>query len=174
MANDFLILGSQQYPLTSGPTRINYESSSVFPKHSRIGDQQALQAFGGSDLEKLRITLGLNREQPTGLVEPRLRALQAVAAQRRAIAVSFGAGIFDGFYVIEGLRVSFQRTDGAGQILAASVSLELLGSTDPSQIVPTSNSDRQTQLAAQISPFDIPAPPGLASAITAIAGQLNN
>ena len=139
MANEtpVLILGDLIFPIASGLRTAEITEQNTLPEHERIDTQPIIQRMGRK-LETVTVSLFLHYLQPFFAegytVVERLFALRVAKDSAELITLQFGAGFFDGKYVIEKMTTNILQTRPDGDPLIAEIDLDLKGSTSPDDI----------------------------------------
>jgi phage protein U len=118
----FAILGDIEFTVAGGVSAIEHSGAADWAEHPRMQGKPLLE-WVGEGLDECQLTLELH--PVLGDPGQRLRALRLAKTQHQPLAWVMGSGEYLGPYVITHLSNVIRRTSATGQLLAATLQINL-------------------------------------------------
>jgi len=126
--NNFCRLGDLSFGPGDGVTGFSSETGFDYAQHDLITGKQTLQAMGET---LAQVTLDIKLRNYLGHDVPgMISAIENMKTTGQPQKLVFGSGIYEGEYVIKGMSVLVLRTETAGVIQSADLTLNLLEYAD--------------------------------------------
>lgn len=116
------VLGEIEFEVLSHPSAQSERTSADYAEHARLQGKPLLQ-WVGDGLDELTLEIALH--VAVGDPEARVRQLKAAKSAHEPLPYVLGSGDFRGIYLITALDVTTRKTDYAGRLFAAQLSLSL-------------------------------------------------
>lgn len=120
-------LGDLEFELAVSPRSFSYQEKTSFAEIPRI-DAKPLQQWVGDELRKIKMSFRFGR--PWCDPDEQLRRLQDVLADHQPQSLILGSGTFRGYYLLESIDATLQKTDAAGVTTFLEVNVELTETVD--------------------------------------------
>ncbi len=125
---NFCRLGNISFSAEDGITGFSSETGYDYAKHDLAAGKPTLQAIG-EKLQELNINIMLRNFLGHDVAKT-IEALEALQASGAPQKLVFGSGIYQGQFVIQGITAQVIKTDVAGIIQSATLSLSLVEYAD--------------------------------------------
>lgn len=116
------VLGEIEFEVLSHPSAQSERTSADYAEHARLQGKPLLQ-WVGDGLDELTLEIALH--VAVGDPEEQVRQLKAAKSAHEPLPYVLGSGDFRGIYLITALDVTTRKTDYAGRLFAAQLSLSL-------------------------------------------------
>ncbi|RMT61677.1 hypothetical protein ALP29_00220 [Pseudomonas syringae pv. avii] len=118
----FAILGEIEFTVAGGITGIEESGTADWAEHPRIQGKPLLEWIG-EGLDEFSLTIELH--PLLGDPQSRLQALRLAKSQHEPLPFVMGSGQYLGAYVITDISNSIRRANGEGQVVGATVQVNL-------------------------------------------------